>query len=180
MFVWADVETTGLDPREDMIAEVGIIVTTPELVEVHRYSSPAYVPDEVFARSHPVARDMHTRSGLRAECADAPRLSEVLSDVSSLIKLVCRDWKAPHYLAGNTVHFDKAFILANHSRTLDGLSHRVLDVSVFKVLADTWGLDLDTGPSAADAPHRAIPDLENSIALLRRARRALFTQGPAL
>ena len=137
MFVWTDIDTTGLDTSRDAILVIGMIITDNAFVECARHEwLVGGTSVEALARMQPYVRDMHTKSGLLQRLADRtlPCASEVYQQVD--------DWLEPHVrgqdpkpvMAGNSVHFERRFLAAQMPNLLDLLHYRLLDVSSLKVL----------------------------------------------
>ena len=171
-FVFLDLETTGFDPSEDRILEVGVIVTDETLKELGRFERVlALNPLEPL---EPVVLEMHAKSGLlplvysefknwsNESCL--PSFSSRIHVQQELLEFLAKHdcKKAP--LAGNSVgDFDRHFLRNHFPDVNDFLSHRSLNVSTFAVLADAWGIQK---PEAKGA-HRAIADAESSIEQFR-------------
>jgi oligoribonuclease len=185
-FLWLDVETTGFDPSEDLLLEVAWWPSR---------SSDPFDLDPCGARSvvlghdgadlgkklSPVTWDMHCKNGLlpevvrskvdRAELRNR-LLTEVMGAVmhfSNLSDNLSDGWKPSEtwHLAGNSVHFDRAFLDCNAGAFARRLSHRVLDVSAVALLARSVGMPIDRRVPA----HRALDDVKSSILQLLACRR---------
>lgn len=178
-FLWTDLETTGLDPFYGAVLEIAMIVTEPDLSEVARFH--AVFPthdrrDEVDAMDVSVFQ-MHHASGLLLECERVdeprPRIWERVTDF-----VLTHRGETP-ILAGSTVHFDRSWLL-HHALGFErwGVHYRLLDVSGVRELLRATGRD---APERADKPHRAMPDVEASLALGRwlaaGMRNAVFPEG---
>lgn len=175
VWLFLDLETTGLDPQNDQILEVGfILVSQRGLVEIHRGSmvASASLPDgrlclgEELPLSE-VVRDMHTRSGLLAECDDSTNRSE---DLEAFVLKALDCSRAPTKgisLAGYSVHFDLGFIRHQWPTLAARLSHRVVDVSTFRACLPAWGVCPVPDQKVA---HRALADGESALSELRAYR----------
>lgn len=167
-FVFVDIETTGLDPTNDEILELGLIVTDGSLNEIARDSWCVHVPRSpsgaplVYFSSQFVA-EMHEASGLLEECM-ASKLR--LHDVEAMAVMFMRQHAGAEALpmAGNTVSFDRNFLRQHMSGLHEHFHYRNLDVSSFKVAARVRGVPPAVLPEKP--AHRAIPDLEASLAEL--------------
>jgi len=180
-FVWLDVETTGLDPAKDLILEVGIIVTDDHFREQARNH---WVVRQDLTKVQELmdecVRHMHIKSGLLTELWDERLLSN-----DGICNQICH-WLIPlvggpdlpmserPVLSGNSIGFDRAMLAVHMPRVLDFVHYRNLDVSSFKVLccaldpsAKAWN---DNQPKP---PHRALADLDGSIAELHHWRKVL-------
>ncbi len=184
MLAWLDVETTGLNPTLDQLLEVGFIITDDDLNELARRAWVLPFDGKV----DDFIRNMHTKSGLLAECkvlADGwRRWSEsnipvkharpIAQEICGWLKEQLKDEKPP--LCGSTISFDKSFLSASltMSHILDLFHYRSIDVSSIKELARCWRPDVYEKRPKPGARHRALPDLEDSIAELRFYRHELF------
>ena len=169
--VFIDLETTGLRPVNDIILEVGVVVTDEELNEIQADS---WLVDP-SSRSHALQRadshvvEMHTKSGLLAALQSAeektpglPKPWVVAAEVAQFIRDFAGEELTP--MAGSSVHFDRSFIASNMPTLLDSFTHRNIDVSSIKELSKLWGTPYV--PSGAIV-HRALPDIRNTIEELR-------------
>lgn len=165
--VWFDCETTGLDPRNDKLLEVAVILTDGQLQERAVFGS-------VLAFDKPIqndwVRNQHTQSGLVEACQGSRKSCEA-------VDLALCDWLQNHgvpekagVLAGSSIHFDRGFI-REHLPRLDAVLHyRMVDVSSFNEVAMRFAPDVYAArpnvPKEKIA-HRALPDIRHSIAVLR-------------
>ena len=62
--VWCDLEMTGLDTATNVIIEMGIIVTGPDLKPIAEWEAAVWQPAEALERMEPFVKDMHTKNGL--------------------------------------------------------------------------------------------------------------------
>lgn len=87
------------------------------------------------------------------------------------------DEKEKFLMAGSTIsQFDRQFFsLLVGSRKLNKyFQYRVLDVSTIKEIARRWYGEAALFPSPMDKPHRALADIEHSIAELHHYRFKIF------
>ena len=171
--IWIDLEMTGLNPDTDRILEIAtlvtgtylrILATGPELA-IHQAESVLEEMDE-WNTEH------HTQSGLW-ERVLASTVSEVEAEQATLdfLRKYVPERASP--MCGNTICQDRRF-LARHMPALEAYFHyRHIDVSTLKELARRWApavLESEKKESA----HRALADIEESVAELRHYRTRLF------
>jgi oligoribonuclease len=200
MIVFLDLETTGLRATQHDVLEVAAIVTDDELREVARFHR-VVAATRRFSELDEFIRDMHTKNGLWAEAIRPPDdyihstgvlyrqadggtypLGEVDHSLSEFIvkhavKLGTNDKGqvtiARPQLAGNSIHFDRAFMKEHLPESEAQLHYRMIDVSTVDELARRfWKATHDARPKPNDA-HRAMPDVEHSLALARYYSAAL-------
>jgi oligoribonuclease len=168
--VWLDLETTGLEPEDGQIREVGCIVTDRHLTELGRFHWLAGMPyDEcVEGMDHQCVR-LHTQSGLIGEIVQ--RYEQGICDCHYFSDTDLIEWIRSHrvdrqqtYLAGSSVHFDVRWLRWHTPNCLSELSYRLLDVSSFEI-----GKEMVTGvPRPKGNPaHRSLDDCLASIEMFR-------------
>lgn len=159
--VFLDVETTGFDPKTEQILEIAVIVTDRQLMVV-----------DTLDLLLPLKRDRSTldpwiqenHAELLDECAKVTE-EEGAKVETLLAELLARTGAIGAVLAGNSVgDFDRHFLREHMPGLNKLLSHRSLNVSTFRVLADLYSPHLV--PSGAPM-HRALADCETSILLFR-------------
>lgn len=174
--VWLDLETTGLDPKADLILAFGVRVTDERLTVLGELEAElSWSPDAGHRRNRPLdpkVLEMHIGSGLLERCRTSD-LNEAAAEIVLRTFLTFHLKGENGTLAGSSVHFDRSF-LAERMPSVPGLlSHRHLDVSVFKTLAPVWGLN--PMPSAGPPKHTPLADLDHSLEQLRYWTRQLVT-----
>jgi len=170
IFVWIDLEMTGLDPKKDVILEAAMIITDHMLVI--QESLPPFIihyKKNELPEMQPIVKNMHKKSGLIDAVEKATiRVPEVAQRLLSSIKkhAGCRE----AYLAGNSVWQDKAFLQKYMPDITSYLHYRILDVSSFKIALQSWGQK--DAPFAAKAKnHRALDDIKESIEELKHYKK---------
>jgi oligoribonuclease len=172
--LWADIETTGLNPKEDLILAVGLVVTDANLRVVDSFERVvAWNASELFRRPiSSVVMEMHTKSGLfDKSLASTSGLFEVELSMLEFVKENFKDDEKV-LLAGSSVHFDRSFFAGHMPDFYDTLYHRQVDVSSLKVLVGEWAPDLKF--YAEDPKHTPLMDIYGSIEELRHYKKMLF------
>ena len=167
--VWIDLETTGIDDRTSHILEIASIITDKDLNIVEE--GPDLVihqTDEVLETMDPWCIDQHGRSGL----TDASRNAGVPLGVAEaqtlqFVQGYCLRGMAP--LCGNSIGFDRRFLMHHMPSLNNYLNYRNVDVSSLKELVRRWR------PAALEgiekrSSHRALDDIRESIEELRHYR----------
>jgi oligoribonuclease len=170
--VWLDLETTGLDLQLDLVIEIGIVVTTPDLEEVASWSGIMMrLPDQEKAARRFLGEvyEMHKASGLLEEASRGQNMIATEEDALEFLYDVSGQSMSP--LCGSSPHFDRAFLRENHKELHDWFHYRNFDAS--SVLRFTKMLRPDFEPVANPSKHRAIDDVLRSINLVRQCREAL-------
>jgi oligoribonuclease len=173
--VWLDLETTGLDAATCSIIEVATIVTDGDLNIVEE--GPDLVihqPNPVLAASDPWCIDQHTASGLFEECRRSDiTLAQAERRTLAFVKQICLNKAAP--LCGNSICFDRRFLIRHMPKLNEYLSFRNVDVSSIKELVHRWFPGI-IGQLDKKSTHRALDDIRESIAELRLYRRTVFRE----
>ncbi len=176
VFLWLDLEMTGLDPESCAIVEVAALVTGPELEPRDEFERVVWQPDEVLERMEPIVREMHGKSGLTDRIRASPHsLRETERDLFDLVARHCGPGEG--LLAGNTIHHDRRFLARYMPLVERYLSYRQVDVSSLKLLTRAWYPE-SPGFQKPESNHRALADIRASIAELRYYRETFFRANP--
>ena len=176
--VWIDCEMTGLSLRHDALVEVAALVTDSELnVLGEGVDIVIRPPAEALEQMPEVVRAMHTASGLLRELESGVTLKEAEDRLLEYVReYVPEPRKSP--LCGNSVATDRGF-LARDMPTLEGhLHYRIVDVSSIKELARRWYPKAYYNSPQKNGNHRALADIQESIAELRYYRETIFVPPP--
>lgn len=168
--VWIDCEMTGLNPDTEVLIEVAALVTDQDLNVLGEGVAAVIRPEaEALASMSTFVREMHTSSGLLAELDDGLSLEAAEQKVLEYVKAwVPESGVAP--LAGNSVHADKAFLRLGMPALTKHLHYRLIDVSTLKELARRWHPEVLASAPEKTGNHRALGDIQDSIAELRHYR----------
>jgi oligoribonuclease len=168
--LWMDLEMTGLDPIQDRIMEVAVIVTDWNFKELATYEGVVKVgprlvqkrmtkgPAAEFWNKFPDVRDALIGQNLIKGKSGRTVENELLEFIDEHFSK-----NVPIILAGNSIHMDRRFIINEWPRFDDRLHYRMLDVSAWKVVFE----GKYKKKFAKSEAHRALDDIRGSIEELR-------------
>jgi oligoribonuclease len=172
--IWIDCEMTGLSLEKDVLVEIAVLVTDSELnvigegVDVVIKATP-----EQLTGMNDFVTAMHTTSGLITEIPNGISVKEAEDRVLAYLESASiQPGKSP--LAGNSVGVDRTFIARDMPRLNDYLHYRTVDVSSIKELTRRWFPKAYFNAPAKTGNHRALGDIQDSIAELAYYRQAVF------
>jgi oligoribonuclease len=173
--VWIDCEMTGLSLENDALVEIAVLVTDSELNLIGEgVDLVIRATEEQLAGMNDFVRTMHTSSGLIHEIPNGISIEEaegkILTYLSSAGVVA---GKSP--LAGNSVSVDRNFIARDMKQLAEFLHYRTIDVSTIKELARRWYPKAYFAAPAKTGNHRALGDIQDSIAELAYYRKAVFS-----
>jgi oligoribonuclease len=177
--VWIDCEMTGLNPVEDVLVELAIVVTDSDLTLLDDGIDIVIATDPAkLATMDDVVRDMHTQSGLLVALESATTTIEEAEEqaLEYVRRFVPERRKAP--LCGNSIATDRSFIARYLPRLDDHLHYRMVDVSSIKELSRRWYPRVYFNSPPKLGGHRALADIVDSINELRYYRSTLFVPAP--
>jgi oligoribonuclease len=175
VLVWMDLEMTGLDPARNVIVEIATLVTDDELEILDEgLDLVVHQPPAALALMEDVVRGMHTSSGLLKEIeASTVTLEDAGRQTLEYIKTHVPEARSVP-LCGNSIGTDRRFLATYLSDIEEYLHYRSIDVSSIKELAKRWfPKECAAAPSKAGS-HRALGDIQESVAELRYYRDAVF------
>jgi oligoribonuclease len=177
--VWIDCEMTGLDPVQDVLVEIAIVVTDSDLTLLDDGIDIVIATDPAkLATMEDIVRDMHTQSGLLVALESATTTVEEAEQqaLEYVRRFVPERRKAP--LCGNSIATDRSFI-ARYLPQLDAhLHYRMVDVSSIKELSRRWYPRVYFNSPPKTGGHRALADIVDSINELRYYRSTVFVPAP--
>jgi oligoribonuclease len=168
MYLWIDLETTGLDPDNDRIIEVGwflsngfnqvtdeqSVIITPDKIAWELMKQDLFV--QTMHTENDLIKDMETFGTILIEDAE----DQILEDLS-------REDDQLFTLAGASVHFDRGFIRNWMPRLERKLSHRHMDISTLRMFFDEMGY-ASIGERDTPTKHRALEDVVDTFNLAKR------------
>lgn len=176
--VWIDCEMTGLSLQDDALIEVAVHLTDAELNILDEGLDVVIRPSEpALAQMNDFVRNMHTESGLLEELPQGLAMDEATGLVLEHIRrYVPEPGKA--LLCGNSVGNDRNFLARDMPEVVEHLHYRIIDVSTIKELARRWYPRAYYQAPEKTGNHRALGDIQDSIAELRYYREAVFVPQP--
>ena len=173
--VWIDCEMTGLDPDRDGLLEIATIITDYDLEIVARGPVLAIRQSEAkLAKMDAWNRKTHGGSGLLDRVRnEGVTAAEAERQTLNFIRRYCYVRTAP--LCGNSIGQDKRFIARYMPALHEFLHYKVIDVSSIKLLASEWYAGKYEAPKKKEL-HRALDDIEESIAELAYYRKHVFVK----
>ena len=178
--IWIDCEMTGLDLEKDVLVEIAVLVTDSELNVIGEGIDLviAATPEQLAGMNEFVTQ-MHTNSGLITEIPTGIALSTAEDLIIKYLESASTvTGKSP--LAGNSVSVDRSFIARDMPRLNDYLHYRTIDVSSVKELARRWNAKVYFNSPAKTGNHRALGDIQDSIAELAHYRSNFLIAGTPL
>lgn len=165
---------TGLDPDEDRILEIAVLVSDGQVKELHEGPDlVVHQPPEVLEAMDEWNTSHHGASGLtRASRESDVDVAAAESAILDFLRPLCEAGQAP--LAGNSVHQDRAFLRRYMPGLHDFLHYRNVDVSTVKELLRRWNTQLLEEAPAKTESHRAMADIHDSIRELQYYRSTAF------
>lgn len=158
MYVFCDIETTGLDIFEDEMLELAILITDDQFKAVADFNEVLYFGGDVT--DYPdVVQKMHQETELWDKClrsenyhSDVETKAVAFLDVNNALGLE---------MCGNTIGFDRAFIKREMYALDQAFHYRSIDISSIKILGKRlgWpGVDKDSPEYSQFTAHQALDD----------------------
>jgi oligoribonuclease len=176
--VWIDCEMTGLSLETDALVEIAVLVTDSELNVIGEgIDLVIHATDDQISGMNDFVRKMHTDSGLIHEIASGVTMADAEQQILAYLQSVgVVAGKSP--LAGNSVSVDRNFIARDMKQLAEFLHYRTIDVSTIKELSRRWYPKAYFAAPAKTGNHRALGDIQDSIAELAYYRASVFTAAP--
>ncbi len=172
--VWIDLEMTGLRPETDVILEIATIITDSQLNILEE--GPHFIihqPEAALAGMNDWVSTAHAKSGLtEAVRASIVSAHEAETQTLEFIKKYCDQGTA--VLAGNSIWQDRNFLYKYMPSIVDYCHYRVIDISAIKELVRRWYPEDKNKDFKKSDTHRALADIQESIAELQHYRTWFF------
>lgn len=171
--VWVDCEMTGLDLDKDALIEIAVLVTDENLnVLGDGIDIVIQTATEKLDGMSPEVRTMHTESGLLEELKDGVEMSFAEEKILEYLSNFTLAGKSP--IAGNSIGMDRNFINRDMPKLGAFLHYRSVDVSSIKELARRWYPKVYFAAPKKTGNHRALGDIQDSIAEMKYYRENIF------
>ena len=172
--IWIDCEMTGLDLATDALVEIAVLVTDSELNVIGEgVDVVIHATQGQLDAMNDFVKNMHTASGLITQIPSGISVSAAEEKILEYLQASGTEpGKSP--LAGNSVSVDRNFIARDMPKLNEYLHYRTIDVSSIKELARRWHPKTYFASPAKTGNHRALGDIQDSIAELAYYRTALF------
>ena len=167
--VWLDMEMTGLNPAEDRIIELALVVTNNNLEIISE--APIWVvhqPPEVLDRMDDWNKSTHGKSGLIQRVKDSI-MTEAQVEEQALDFMRRHVPKGSTPMCGNSICQDRRFMVRYMPRLEEWFHYRNLDVSTLKELCKRWKPEVAKGLKK-QGKHEALADILESIEELKYYR----------
>ena len=159
LYLWLDLEMTGLSVEKERIIEVGAIITDTKLNPISDFHRVVFQPKELLDQMDEWNQTHHKDSGLLDAISNGSKEEDVQKD---LIHWCNKYFNEPIVLAGNSIGQDRLFINKYFKEFSQLLHYRQLDVTSFKLHFLTEEIQFKKKNS-----HRAIDDIKESIEELK-------------
>ncbi|MBN9422516.1 MAG: oligoribonuclease [Candidatus Accumulibacter sp. 66-26] len=167
--VWLDMEMTGLEPENERIIELAMVVTDSDLATIAE--SPVWVVHQSDAQLDAMDdwnKATHGRSGL-IEKVRASTLDEAAVEAAALAFMQEYVPQRATPMCGNSIGQDRRFMVRYMPQLEAWFHYRNLDVSTLKELCRRWKPEVVKG-FVKKADHTALADIRESIAELKYYR----------
>jgi oligoribonuclease len=168
--VWLDCEMTGLDPENERIIEIAVIVTGPKLE--CRIEGPVLVihqSDEQLGKMDAWNKGTHGKSGL-IDKVKASTLTEAQAQDQLIAFLGQYVPKSGSPMCGNSIGQDRRFLVKYMPKLEAFFHYRNLDVSTLKELSKRWRPEVYSAFKKKQR-HTALADVHESIDELEHYRK---------
>lgn len=172
--IWLDLEMTGVNPDQDHILQLAIIITDYELNIVDdSFDVVIYQPLANLSIMSEFVKKLHTDNGLLSLVEHSKiDLKNAENLALNFIKKYVTSNSSP--MCGNSICLDRRFLFKYMPSLENYFHYRNLDVSSIKLLANYWFPEKVKDFQKAKSLHLAKEDVLNSIKELQFYRENLF------
>jgi oligoribonuclease len=160
--IWLDCEMTGLDPIENRLLEIAVVVSSPDLAT--RIEGPVFAlktSELALKKMDKWNVSTHTNSGLLAQVrASKVTAAQAEKELIEFLKAYAPAGKSP--MCGNTIGQDRRFLVRYMPKLEAFFHYRNLDVSTLKELAKRWKPEAYKSFKKRQR-HTALADVHESI-----------------
>ncbi len=160
---WIDLETGGLNYRDDLVLEVYVLVTDHNLNHLAEFEAVVHHDEAALQSLSRWATNQH-RTLLELVRQSRQSLSEVERDLACFFDQHRQNKKA--VLAGSSVYFDRLCLEHQMPSLVSRIHYRVVDVSTLLELAKRWSPGLHQFAPRRCLSHRARDDVFSSLNLM--------------
>lgn len=175
--LWLDLETTGTNEHEDLILEIGVVLTDMDLNTIHSYGTPigehGLAEFVLTNKEDPFVLDMHTENGLLSDLAEGYGVERAQAEreILDMLGHVGVKKKACILAGSGVAHFDRRFLAVGFPELDRHLAYPTFDIGVIRRAEMFWAPGwLPTRND--EKPHRAVQDAELHLADARTYRDA--------
>lgn len=175
--VWLDMEMTGLDPDNDRIIELAMVITNSRLdITAESAVWVVHQADAVLDAMDDWNKKTHGKSGLVDKVkASVLAEAEVEAQALDFLKRHVPSGKSP--MCGNSICQDRRFMARYMPRLEAWFHYRNIDVSTLKELCRRWRPEVAKAFAKRSA-HTALADIAESIDELRHYRDGFLSLAP--
>ncbi len=171
MFVWVDMETTGLNANSDVPLELGIAITDDQLRWVASRCWLVYWPSNASGKPTGLVmddfvQDMHLKSGLweALQCGERKTCSQI--EEGALLFLMGHG-ALGEPMCGSSIFFDRTFMRAYFPKLEAAFHYRNVDVSSIKEIYQRVNPAVVNTRPKPYTEHRVISDISDTIGELQ-------------
>jgi oligoribonuclease len=160
--VWLDCEMSGLDPEQERLLEIAVVVTSSDLsVRVEGPVLVIHQSDALLNGMDAWNKGTHGKSGL-IDKVKASAVSEADAEAQILDFLARYVPRKVSPMCGNTISQDRRFLVKYMPKLEAFFHYRCLDVSTLKELAKRWRPEV-YAQFKKQQRHTALADVHESI-----------------
>lgn len=157
--LWMDLEMTGLDPEKDRILEVAVIATDWQFNVINQMTAVVKVPEQLMKERMVGEFWERNKESYEALVSQNKEGRDTFEVEKELLEFIDANFGKEVYLAGNSIHQDKRFIVKEWPELDRRLHYRMFDVSAWKIYFENV---LNKKFTKREA-HRALDDIVGSI-----------------